>query len=342
MRDRLEELKNQVHPGRDPLELDDTLVFDNPAFEKSEANSIEKFFQEVAELSLALTELEGLSVSIDKKQQGVLCCTTEESVFREKNDLSIMKASFTSQARLIQPQLNTIQQELTTDCKYRRAEHRIRQSQLAVLLGRYRGIISHHYACETQYVVRLKEKMLRQAELAGLKLREEDLEKLVASPVAPQIVGHDLDIFKSKQGLALVQVRHQQLLDLECQISELHIIFLQLEMLISEQQEFVDSIEYNILQTQDYIEQSNETVKKALKYKRQSRFLTLISTVLHGGREVKQAANTCGDDYGRYLSKLETNVDKMGKEKDLVYVNPGQEDTSQAHDHYAYVYERLS
>ncbi|XP_012784571.2 syntaxin-3-like [Ochotona princeps] len=280
MRDRLEELKSQVHRGKDPLELDDILVFDNLAFKESEVTSIEKFFQEVAELSLALTELEGLSVLIDKKQQGVLCCTTEESVLRKKNDLSIMKASFTSQARLIQPQLNTIRQELGTDCKYWRAEHRIRQSQLAALLGRFRGIINHHYACETEFVVRLKEKMMRQAELAGLKLREEDLEKLVASPVAPQIVGHDLDILKAKQDLALVQVRQQQLLDLECQVNELHTIFLQLEMLVSEQQELLDSIEYNILHAQDYIEQSNETVKKALKYKRQSRFLTVISAVI--------------------------------------------------------------
>lgn len=118
-----------------------------------------------------------------------------------------------------------------------------------------------------------------QAELAGLKLQEEDLEKLVTRPVSPQIVGHDLDVLKAKQCLTLAQARHQQLLDLECQISELHTIFLQLEMLISEQQKLVDSIEYNILQTQDYTEQSNETMKKALKYKHQSRFLTVVSTL---------------------------------------------------------------
>jgi syntaxin 1B/2/3 len=34
-------------------------------------------------------------------------------------------------------------------------------------------------------MVRLKEKMMRQAELTSLKFQEEDLEKLVASPLAP-------------------------------------------------------------------------------------------------------------------------------------------------------------
>ncbi|XP_032947736.1 syntaxin-1A-like [Rhinolophus ferrumequinum] len=254
-------------------------VFDNPAFMESEANPMEKFFQEVTRLCLALTELEGLSELIDKKQQGVLCCTTEESVFREKNDLSVIKFSFASRAQLIQLQISTIQRELATDCKYWPAENRIRQSQLSVLLSRYCDIVSDHYDHETQYVTRLKENMT-QAELAGLKLQEEDLEKLVTRPVSPQIVGHDLDALKAKQCLALAYPCHQQLLDLECKISELHTIFLQLEMLISEQQKLVDSIEYNILRTQDYTEQSNETImKKALKYKHQSCFLTVVSTL---------------------------------------------------------------
>lgn len=279
MKDRLEELKNHINHGTVSLELDDTMMFDNHAFEKTETNTIEEFLQEVAELSLALTELEELSQLIDKKQQSVLCCTTEESVFKEKNELNIIKASFASQARLIQPQLSTIQHELVTDCKYWRAEHRIRQSQLSFLLSHYRGIISHHYVRETQNMFRLKEKMVRQAELAGVKLQEEDLEKLVTNPVPPQIVGRDLDVLKAKQGLALAEVRNQQLLDLECQIGELRTIFFQVETFISGQQELLNSIEYNILRTQDYVEQSNETVKKALKYKRQSRFLMVISTV---------------------------------------------------------------
>ncbi|XP_005083061.1 syntaxin-3-like [Mesocricetus auratus] len=262
MKDRLEELKNHINHGRVPSEMDDTLMFDNHAFEKTETNPIEKFLQEVAELSLALAELEGLSQLTDKKQQGVLCCTAEESVFKEKNELHviIIKASFASQAQLIQPQLSTIQAQ---------AGHRLY----------YRDIINHHYACETQNMVRLKEKMVRQAELAGVKLQEEDLEKLVANPVPPQMVGCDLDVLNAKQGLALAEVCQRQLLDLEYHISELHSVFFQVEMFVSGQHELLDSIEYNILHTQDYVEQSNETVKKALKCKRQSSFLMVVSTV---------------------------------------------------------------
>uniref|UniRef100_A0A8C6S2I7 Uncharacterized protein n=1 Tax=Nannospalax galili TaxID=1026970 RepID=A0A8C6S2I7_NANGA len=236
MRDRLEELRNQVSQGRSSSDLDDALVFDNLAFKETKSNPIEKFLQEVAALFLALTELEGLSQLIGKKQKDILCCTTEET-------------SFVSQAWLIQSQLSSIQHKLATDCKYWQVEYH----QLSVLL-------SHHYACETQYLVRLKEKVMSQAELAGMKLQEEDLEKLLANPVAPQIVGHDLDVLKGKKSLALARVRQQQLLDLEYQISELQTIFLQVEILISGQQELLD-------------------MKKALKYKCQSCFLMVVSTV---------------------------------------------------------------
>uniref|UniRef100_A0A8D0L5W9 t-SNARE coiled-coil homology domain-containing protein n=1 Tax=Sphenodon punctatus TaxID=8508 RepID=A0A8D0L5W9_SPHPU len=279
MKDRLEELRNRTNE-EDSLDIDDSLSFDNPVFKEDEANPLSKVFQEVTDLSLALNKLEELSESIDKKQQQVLCCTSEESICEEKRELSNIKASFTSKAKVIQPKLNDIQNTLARDSKQQLAVHRIRHSQLSVLISRYRDIITHHYTKETQYVEKLKVQIMRQAELAGLNLREEDIKQLVDSPVVPRIVGHDLEVLKAKQHLAMAQVRHQQLLDLEAQITELHSLFLHLEILVSEQHEVINSIEYNVLHTLDYISQSTEQVKKALKYERQSKFSAALSAVL--------------------------------------------------------------
>ncbi|CAM5140359.1 unnamed protein product [Eretmochelys imbricata] len=280
MKDRLEELRIRVNEDEDSLDIDDTLSFDNPVFKEDETNPISKIFQEVSDLSLGLSKLEELSESIHKKQQRVLCCTTEESVYEEKKELSNIKASFTSQAKVIQPQLYGIQDTLARDSKQWLAGYRIHQSQLSVLISRYRDIITHHYAKEMEYVEKLKEQIMRQTELAGLSLCEEDINHLVESPVAPQIVGQDLEVLKAKQHLAMAQVRHQQLLDLEVQISELHSLFLHLEVLVSEQHEVINNIEYNVLHTLDYVSQSNEEVKKALKYERQSRISAALSAVL--------------------------------------------------------------
>nr|XP_056715245.1 syntaxin-3-like [Euleptes europaea] len=280
MKDRLEELKNRVNEDGDSLELEETLSFDNPVFKEGESNPMSKVFQEIASLSSALDKLEELSENIDRKQQQVLCCTTEESICKEKKELSQIKNTFTKEAKIIQPKLNSIRETLAKDGEQRLALSRIRHNQLSVLIGRYRDIITGHYTKETQYVEKLKEQIRRQTELAGLSLREEDIRQLVESPVAPRIVGQDLEVLKAKQHLAMAQVRHQQLLDLEAQITELHSLFLHMEVLVAEQQENLNSIEYNVLHTLDYICQSNEEVKKALKYERQSRFSATLSALL--------------------------------------------------------------
>ncbi|XP_054851900.1 syntaxin-1A-like [Eublepharis macularius] len=280
MKDRLEELRNRVNEDGDSFDLDETFSFDNPVFKEEESNPMIKVFEEITSLSVALDKLEELSENIDKKQQQVLCCTTEESICTEKKELSQIKNSFTKEAKIIQPKLNSIQETLAKGGEQRLAISRIRHNQLSVLIGRYRDIITGHYAKETQYVEKLKEQIRRQTELAGLSLREEDIKQLVESPMAPRIVGQDLDVLKAKQHLAMAQVRHQQLLDLEAQITELYSLFLHMEVLVAEQQETMNSIEYNVLHTLDYISQSNEEVKKALKYERQSRFSAALSALL--------------------------------------------------------------
>ncbi|XP_066496020.1 syntaxin-3-like [Tiliqua scincoides] len=280
MKDRLEELRNRVNEDGDSLGRDETLSFDNPVFHEDESSPLREAFREINSLSLSLEKLEELSENIYQKQQEVFCCTTEESICAGKRVLAQMKASFSTEAKIIQPKLRSIQEALARDSKQWLAVSRIRHTQVSVLVGRYRDIVARHYTKETQYVEKLKEQIRRQTELAGLDLQEEDIKQLAESPMAPRIVGQDLEVLKAQQHLAMAQVRHRQLLDLEAQISELHSLFLHLEILVTEQQETINSIELNVLHTLDYISQSNEEVKKALKYERQSRFSAALSSVL--------------------------------------------------------------
>ncbi|XP_070808274.1 syntaxin-3-like [Pituophis catenifer annectens] len=280
MKDRLEELRRRMYENGDSLELEEAFSFDNPVFQEDESSPVSKVLQEISSLSLALEKLEQSSENIAKKQQQVLCCTTEVSIGEEKKELSTMKDIFTREAKALQPRLNDIRETLAKDGVKSLAISRIRYSQFSVLVNRYCEIITRHYAKETHYVEKLKEQIQRQTELAGLHLQEEDIKRLVESPTMPRIVGQDLEVLKAKQHLAMAQVRHQQLLDLEAQIGELHSLFLHLEILVLEQQEILDSIEYNVLHTTDYISQSNEEVKKAIKYQRHSRLSALLSALV--------------------------------------------------------------
>ncbi|XP_073453969.1 syntaxin-3-like [Aquarana catesbeiana] len=279
MKDRLEELRNRISQD-DSLDFDEALAFDNPAFQDGEANQMDMFFQEVAALSLALKCLRSKAEDIEKKQAEVLCSTTDFKISEGKTELGKMKGQLASDAKTVQLKLNRIKTWLTADNQSWTAEHRIRQSQYNVLTNKFQDIMTQHYINETRYVGKLKEQIMRQAELAGLNLQEDEINQLIGSAMAPQIVGHDLEILKAKQHLAMAQERHKQLLDLEAQITELHSLFIQLDFLVYEQQDVINSIEYNVINTMDYISQSKEQVKKALKYQRQSRIAAAISAIL--------------------------------------------------------------
>ncbi|XP_040298694.1 syntaxin-1B-like [Bufo bufo] len=279
MRDRLEELRNRTS-HEDLLDYEHHLAFDNPVFHDAEANDMDTFFQEVSNLSQALKKLKAVAEGIESKQEEVLCSTTEAKICEGKTELRVMKNLLTSDAKTLQAKLSHMKSSLAQEDKNWMAEHRIRQSQFTVLANRFRDVMTQHYINETRYVGKLKEQIVRQAELAGLDLHEEAINQLISSPMAPQIVGHDLEILRAKQHLAMAQERHRQLLDLEAQIMDLHSLFIQLELLVSEQEGVINSIEYNVLNTMDYISQSNQQVKKALKYQRQSRMAATISAVL--------------------------------------------------------------
>eukprot|EP00079_Xenopus_tropicalis_P012903 XP_002940478.2 PREDICTED: syntaxin-3-like [Xenopus tropicalis] len=279
MKDRLEEFRTRVKED-ELLDFEENLVFDNPVYQEIENHEMDKFFQEVSGLSVSLKGLTDLARLIEKKQGDVLCSTTETDIYEGKKELSKMKTTFISDATAIQSQLSKMKAALAEDSKNWMAEYRIRQSQFSALANRYQGVMTQHYINETKYVGMLKEQIMRQAELAGLDLQEDDINQLIGSQMAPQIVGKDLEILKAKQHLAMAQQRHKQLMDLEVQITELHLIFMQLEMLVSEQQDIINNIEFNVIHTQEYISQSNEEVKKAIKYQKQSRVAAAVSALL--------------------------------------------------------------
>ncbi|XP_032857341.1 syntaxin-1B-like [Tyto alba] len=276
MRDRLAELQQRAAAEGGPHQ--DALCFDNQAFVGDDTSPVGRALREAAELWQALDRLEQLSEVVDKAQQAVLCCTSEESIAREKQGLGTARAAFAHEAVALQPRLAALPPVL--DGGTGRAGPRVRQTQLWLLLRRYRTVLSRHYARESRYRQRLKEQIERQAELAGIDLGAEDLGRLAESPGAPRIVGRDLEELKAKQHLAAAQARQRQLLDLEAQMAELHGLFLQLEGLLAERHGATDSVEHYVLRTLDYVAQNGGEVKKAFKYQRPSRLSAMLTAVL--------------------------------------------------------------
>ncbi|XP_075291378.1 syntaxin-1B-like [Opisthocomus hoazin] len=276
MRDRLAELRQRAAAEGDPH--DDPSCFDNPAFGGDDASPVGRALAEAAELWRALDGLEQLSESIARTQETVLCCTSADSVAREKRGLGAARAAFARDAAALQPQLGAL--PAATEGSPARAGPRVRQTQLWLLLRRYRAVLARHYARESRYRQRLKEQIERRAELAGIELGDEDVDRLAETPTAPRIVGRELEEPKGERQLALAQARQRQLLDLEAQMAELRGLFLQLEGLLAEQHGAADSVERYVLRTLDYVSQTGGELKKAFAYRRPSRLSALLTAAL--------------------------------------------------------------
>ncbi|XP_039578494.1 syntaxin-1B-like [Passer montanus] len=260
MRDRLAELQQRAAAEGDPH--DDCPRFDNPAFVGDDASPVGRALREAAELWRALERLEQLSESIDRTQQSVLCCTSDESIARHT----------------LQPRLGALPAAPAGGSG--RAGPRVRQTQLWLLLRRYGAVLARHYARESRYRHRLKEQIQRQAELAGINLGAQDVDVLAESPQGPRIVGRDLEELKAKHHLGLAQARQRQLLELEAQMLELRGLFVQLEGLLAQQHGAADSVELHVLRTLDYAAQTGGGVKRAAKYQRPSRRSALLRAAL--------------------------------------------------------------
>ncbi|XP_078268018.1 syntaxin-1A-like [Rhinoraja longicauda] len=279
MKDRLEELQRAAEDN-----FTESIVggFDNATFEGTESNRWHGFFENVSAVSTNLAKLESLVQGIQKRQAEVLCRTTKASIYNKKKLMKESKCKLTSEAKVIQSQLNRMRVVLSS--KRREApysvEYRIHQSQYNALVTRYQLILTSHHTKEMEYVDKLKQQVVRQTQLAGVQLQEGDVDRFVEDLDAPQIVGQDLEVLKAKEHLVAAQERHRQLLDLQSQIAELHQLFLHFEVLVTEQQEVVNSIEYNVEHTVDYITQSTDDVKKAIKYQKKSRVTAAAAAIL--------------------------------------------------------------
>ncbi|XP_072450735.1 syntaxin-1A-like [Chiloscyllium punctatum] len=279
MKDRLEELMRAAEAESANKVLGG---IDNPLFEETRVSKFDPFFNDVSAISSNINKLEKLVYGIQRKQAKVLCGTESDSISKVKHSLKDAKCEFTREAKNVQSQLDAMKFELSQKVNNTQlsVEYRIRQCQFNTLAARYRDVLSSHYTKEVEYVSKLKQQIIRQTQLAGLQLQDEDIDHLVEKPAAPQIVGRDLEVLKAKQHLALAHQRQKQLLLLESQIAELHELFLHFEVLVAEQQEIVNSIEYNVMRTVDYATHSADNVKTAVKYQKKSRVTAAAAVVL--------------------------------------------------------------
>ncbi|XP_042298841.1 syntaxin-19-like [Sceloporus undulatus] len=148
---------------------------------------------------------------------------------------------------------------------------RVLSSQRAVLFRRFQNIMFLYNGAITAKQEKCKGFIVRQLEVAGKQVSEEELNDMVQQGKW-EIFNENLltEVKITKAQLSEIEQRHKELVNLENQVKDLKGLFIQISLLVEEQGEMINNIEMEVTNTQDYVQASREKFRLAAKYRKRN------------------------------------------------------------------------
>jgi len=237
-----------------------------------ESGKMDEFFQEVEEIRENIDKIQNNVEEVKIKHSAILSAPqTDEKMKQELEDLmsDIKKTANRVRAKLKVIEQNIEQEEHVNKAS---ADLRIRKTQHSTLSRKFVEVMTEYNRTQTDYRERCKGRIMRQLEITGRQVGNEELEDMLEqgnSAVFTQ--GIIMDTAQAKQTLADIEARHADIIKLETSIKELHDMFMDMAMLVESQGEMIDRIEYHVEHAVDYVQTATQDTKKALKYQSKAR-----------------------------------------------------------------------
>ncbi|KAL6100634.1 stx19 [Pungitius sinensis] len=146
---------------------------------------------------------------------------------------------------------------------------RIQRCQHAALYSKFQKVMLLYNEGLLIKQERCKHFILRQLEVSGRDVTEDEVNEMVASgkwEVFNENLLNDARITRSQ--LSEIEQRHKELLSLENNMKELRDLFFDIFVLVEEQGAHIEHIQTNVERTQDYVAVTNEKFKMAARYKK--------------------------------------------------------------------------
>lgn len=280
MKDRLQELmqkakdleqtKEKVYTGEEAVVIQqEAVVFEREPVIESYLHKIRKLQNEITDLSENVTKF--------GQQQKILVSSMRRfSVL--KKDSNITK-DIKDQAESIKNRLDSLSnqvQKVETETGSSSSLTRILKNHHAALFRSFQSIMLRYNDAIMSKQAKCKTFIIRQLEVAGKEVSEEEVNKMVDQGKWDVFNGNLLTEVKITKGqLSEIEQRHKELISLENQIKDLRDIFLQIYILVDEQGEALNNIEMATKNTEDYVQKTNEKFKSAVRYKRRNPCKTL-------------------------------------------------------------------
>lgn len=279
MKDRLQELKlkakelqlleeNSRGPSivaDEPAELEQSAVI----FEKEPVT--DRYLHEIQRLHDDINNLADNVQKFSQQQKSLVASMRRFSVLKKE-------CNVTREIKLQAEHINRCLDDLSKTVKKVEKEHgsssaiiRVLNSQRAVLFRRFRNIMFLYNGALTAKQEKCKTFIVRQLEVAGKEVSEEELNDMVQQGKW-EIFNENLitEVKITKGQLSEIEQRHKELVNLENQVKDLKDLFVQISLLVEEQGEMINSIEMEVINTQDYIQTTREKFRLAVKYQKKN------------------------------------------------------------------------
>jgi syntaxin 1B/2/3 len=161
-------------------------------------------------------------------------------------------------------------------------EVRMMKNQLQLLNRSFLNVVGQFSELRQQIQANFVRTFTRQCRVAGLAVTADEVQHIMDEH--PEALGQNM--FQLCGGLQVREVtaiynqiagRHQDIVNIERQLSEVLDLFVQFAILGAEQGRMIDSIEQNIAMAHEYVEKGLAALQKARRYQRKSGLLGLFT-----------------------------------------------------------------
>ncbi|RDD40041.1 Syntaxin [Trichoplax sp. H2] len=277
MRDRLADIRETQLGNNDNdggVVVDDVLVDVTPGG----GGFMDDFFKEIEIIEQDLSAIENDVAHVEKMHTHIL--TAPKMAEEDKERLESAMNSIKLKANRVRARLKDIEINIERT-EEQSAEARIKRTQHAALSHRLVNLMLTYNKIQNDYREKCKDRIKRQLKITGKPTTDEEIEDMLESG-NPEIFTQAVitDTKDAKQALEAIEARHNDIMNLEKSIKELHEMFLDMAMLVESQGEMIDNIEHNTVNAVDFICSAKEDVKKAVKYQSAARKKKIICLAL--------------------------------------------------------------
>jgi len=279
MRDRLSELVS----SRGPDEPGDTAVnIEND----SDGSFMADFIGEVEKIQSDIDKIQAKVEEVKQKHSTILSSAQTDDKLNEQ--LEELMADIKRTANSVRNKLKKIQIQIEQDEAQPEGKQstdlRIKKTQHSTLSRTFIKVMNEYNQEQNTYRDRCKMRIERQLGIIGKAATDNEIEDMIEKSKngesVPIFTGINMDAQQTRE----IEARHNDILQLEKSIKELHDLFMDMCTLVQEQGDMVDRIENNVFATQDYVEKAVTHTKQAVVYQTKARrkkiILACIITVI--------------------------------------------------------------